>query len=190
MWVLKQWDGAVGSCKAASQELCSLQISLGEGNYQSFCPGKELKLSMPWQPRHSISHGGSGQANSVSAPLDRFRCRQLLSKIETFIHLGVPFLPNFVCFVRGKKRSQPNSSYRVGTQHDSLESLLDFTEKFQRRRKTPTISQLLRKAGEHYIEHEARHAVGQRSSKMFPWIFVSETSKIGARLHFGRVFWE
>lgn len=68
--VLKQWDGTVASSKAASQELCSLQTSIWECNYQS-CPGKELKLSMPWQSLCPISHGGSGQANSRSEHLWR-----------------------------------------------------------------------------------------------------------------------
>lgn len=67
----KQWDGAVASSKAASQELCSLQASLGEDNYQSFCPRKELKLSMPWQPLLAISAGGFGPANSQSVHLWR-----------------------------------------------------------------------------------------------------------------------
>lgn len=97
---------------------------------------------------------------SVSASLERFGCRQPFLKTETFIHLGVPFLPNFKYFVRGGKKSQPNSSCKVRTQHNSLGSVLGFTEKIQKGRKPPTISQLLRKAGEHCRDHEARQAVG------------------------------
>lgn len=81
----------------------------------------------------------------VSPPaLETFRCRQPFSRLENFIHLGLPFLPKFVCVVKGKKK---------------IGFVLSFTEKFQRGRKTPTISKLLRKAEEHCGEHEARLAV-------------------------------
>lgn len=77
-----------------------------EGNYQSLCPGEEMKLSM-WQPLHAISHGGLWASKlSVSASLERFRCRWTFSRIEIFILLGLSFLPNLVCFFsEGKKEA-------------------------------------------------------------------------------------
>lgn len=42
----------------------------------------------------------------VSPPaLETFRCRQPFSRLKNFIHLGLPFLPKFVCVVKGKTKN-------------------------------------------------------------------------------------